>query len=68
MSWVPNALIRAWLVLLDTEYELSVWVRGTDVAGENGSSHVTDWSTYSLGGREPVGLLKPFTPALAQVR
>ncbi len=31
-----------------TRYELSCWVRGTEVGSGAGSSHFTDWSTYTL--------------------
>jgi len=31
-----------------TKYKLSCWVRGEDVAGGAGSSHVTDWNSYML--------------------
>ena len=35
-------------VIPSARYELSCWVRGEDVAGGAGSSHITDWSTYML--------------------
>ena len=47
----PNCYARLFqkvVVVPETDYELSVWVRGNDVSGEGGASHFTDWSTYSL--------------------
>ena len=35
-------------VVPETEYELSVWVRGKDVAGSEGANHFTDWNSYQL--------------------
>lgn len=35
-------------VVPSARYELSCWVRGEDVAGGPGSSHLTDWNAYML--------------------
>jgi len=35
-------------VIPSARYELSCWVRGEDVAGGPGSSHLTDWNAYML--------------------
>ena len=35
-------------VLPSTKYELNCWVRGEDVKDSAGSSHITDWLTYTL--------------------
>ena len=35
-------------VIPSTKYELSCWVRGVDVADGAGSSHMTDWQSYTL--------------------
>jgi len=36
-------------VLPDTEYELSVWVRGEGIAVDSNTGHFTDWNSYFLG-------------------
>lgn len=35
-------------VIPSTQYELSCWVRGVDVGSGAGSSHMTDWQSYTL--------------------
>jgi hypothetical protein len=35
-------------VVPNTEYELSVWIKGEDVSSKNGETHFTDWETYTL--------------------
>lgn len=42
-------LSRNVIVLPETEYELSIWVRGTDVSDSGGAvPHFTDWATYTF--------------------
>ncbi len=42
-------LYRNVIVLPETEYELSIWARGTDVSDAGGAvPHFTDWSAYTL--------------------
>lgn len=50
-GFAPNVygrLSQAVNVLPDTEYELSLWVRGEEVADTPGTSHLTDWHCYTL--------------------